>query len=530
VTQGRAVLRLVSRRRRPRITLRIVVARWVPLGAGLVASVALATGAGNGRSEPAGNGVAVLQHHMNPTRDGHYVDPAFTRAAASRLHRDPGVHAPLRGPVYAQPLFWAATRSGEKDLVIVATEQNEVSALDAASGAPLWRRKIGAPVARRDLPCGNIDPLGITGTPIIDAGSRTIFLDAMTTLDGGKTGRHLIAALAVDDGAMRPGWPVDASTLRAGSFAFNAEAQNQRGALARLGGTVYVPYGGHFGDCADYHGWVVGVPIDAPRSAKAWATRARGGGIWAPGGIASDGHALFVATGNTMDASTWSDGEAIIRLGPGPTFTPRTDDFFAPADWRALDESDRDLGGAGPVLIDVPGPGPGALVVALGKDGKAYLIDRKRMGGIGGALVTKPVARGSIITAAAAYTTARGNYVVFKGSGRDCPGGKTGDLTALRIEPASPPSVSVAWCAEQHGAGSPIVTTTDGRSEAIVWSVGAEGDNRLRGFDGDTGQVIFDGGGATEAMSQVRRYQTPIVARGRIFVAADTELYAFTLR
>jgi hypothetical protein len=168
--------------------------------------------------------------------------------------------------------------------------------------------------------------------------------------------------------------------------------------------------------------------------------------------------------------------------------------------------------------------------VALGKDGNAYLIDRTRMGGVGGAVAARRVSADAIIGAAAAYTTGRGTYVVFPGSGIGCPRGWAGDLTAIRIGAASPPTITVAWCADQHGRGSPIVTTPDGRSEPIVWSVGAGGDGRLRGFDGETGQVVFDGGGPGDAMSGVQRYQTPIVAKGRIFVAGDREVYAFTTR
>jgi hypothetical protein len=297
-----------------------------------------------------------------------------------------------------------------------------------------------------------------------------------------------------------------------------------------LGGTLYVPYGGHFGDCGDYHGWVVGVPTGRRASTRAWATRATGGGVWAPGGIASDGGSLYVATGNTFGASSWGDGEAVIRLGPGPSFSREPADFFAPATWAALDQADADLGGSGPILVDIPGAKPSRLVVALGKDGNAYLIDRSRMGGIGGAVAARRVSADAIIGAAAAYATGRGTYVVFPGRGIGCPRGPAGDLTAIRIGAASPPTITVAWCADQHGRGSPIVTTPDGRSEAIVWSVGAGGDGRLRGFDGETGQVVFDGGGAGDAMSGVERYQTPIVAKGRIFVAGDREVYAFTTR
>ena len=97
----------------------------------------------------------------------------------------------------------------------------------------------------------------------------------------------------------------------------------------------------------------------------------------------------------------------------------------------------------------------------------------------------------------------------------------------MRITATAPPGVVTAWCANQHGLGSPMVTTTDGTAEAIVWSLGAEGDQRLHGFDGDTGQVVYAGGGAGDALGSVRRYQTPILAKGRIFVAADGAVRAF---
>ena len=490
------------------------------LGLGVVAAVAPAA------ASPSG---AVLQYHKNATRDGHYVDPAVRRSAAPRLHRDPAFRSSVPGPTYAQPLFWAATRPNEKDLLFVVTAQDRVYALDASTGAEVWQRSLGTPVGRAQLPCGNLDPLGVTGTPVIDAASRTLFVAALTTAaDGART--HRLAALSIDDGSMRRGWPVDVAAAGPESFAFKAAVQNQRGALALLGGTLYVPYGGHFGDCGDYHGWVVGVPTGRRASARAWATRATGGGIWAPGGIASDGGSLYVATGNTFGASSWGDGEAVIRLGPGPSFSREPADFFAPATWAALDQADADLGGSGPILVDIPGARPSRLVVALGKDGNAYLIDRSRMGGIGGAVAARRVSADAIIGAAAAYATGRGTYVVFPGRGIGCPRGPAGDLTAIRIGATSPPTITIAWCADQHGRGSPIVTTPDGRSEAIVWSVGAGGDGRLRGFDGETGQVVFDGGGPGDAMSGVERYQTPIVAKGRIFVAGDREVYAFTTR
>jgi hypothetical protein len=491
-------------------------------GTGSTSSSGGTSGGGTG----AGN-ASVLQHHKNATRDGVYVDDAFTVAAAGKLHRDKTWNATIAGPTYAQPLYFEGGPGG-KDVVIVATEQNEVSALDAADGSVVWRKTLGAPAQRGTLPCGNISPLGITGTPVIDAASRTLFLDAMTTDSGAP--KHMIHALSLDDGSPKSGWPVDVSaTAKAGGTAFDSSVQNQRGALLVLGGTLYVPYGGHWGDCGNYHGWVVGVPLDKPGSPMAWATRGRAGGVWAPSGISSDGTSLFVSTGNTSGATTWSDGEAVIRLPQSLAFTQAPDDFFAASNWQQLDQGDVDIGGVGPVLFSVKGATPSDLAIGLGKDGNAYLMGRDKLGGIGGQVSMMKASTAQIITAAAAYTTAQNTYVVFKGAGMGCPSGQ-GQVTALKVSAASPPVLSVAWCAGGSGQGSPIMTTTDGTAEPIVWWVSAEGDNKLRGFNGDTGAVVFNGGGADEQMAAVNRFQTPIVAKGRIFVAGANAVYAFTVK
>jgi hypothetical protein len=473
-------------------------------------------------------GGSVLEHHNGPRRTGVYLDPTLTRAAAATFHLDPTFQATVSGAVYAQLLYFAGGPGG-RDLVVAATEQNEVVALDATSGAAVWTRHLGAPVPRSALPCGNIDPLGITGTPVIDAPARRLYLDAMTTPDGGATKRHLVFALSLDDGATAAGWPVDVSArVSAGGVAFDSAVQNQRGALALVGGTLYLPFGGHWGDCGSYHGWLVGIPVANPAAATGWATRARGGGAWAPSGVASDGTSLFIATGNTFGAATWQDGEALLRFSAGPSFSGQPGDYFAPSDWASLDATDTDLGGTGPVLLDVPGATPSALLAGLGKDGKLYLVNRANLGGIGGQVAVARVASNEIINAAAAYTTAQGSYLVFKGTGIACPAGQSGDLTAVRVTASSPPQVAVAWCASQEGLGSPMVTSTDGSAQVVVWGLGAEGDGRLHGFDGDTGQVVFAGGGAGDALGQSRRYHTPILAKGRIFLAVDGAVRALT--
>jgi outer membrane protein assembly factor BamB len=490
----------------------------------------------NGCSSPTGNPTptpvsvaddSVLEHHHHPNRDGVYLIPELTKAHAATLTIDPTFAPTVSGQTYAQPLYLVDPTG--QDVLFVATEQNQVSAFSAATGAALWQRTLAPPIRRSALPCGNIDPLGITGTPVIDPTSRTIFFDAMTDAGGG-TARQKIYALSVDDGSTRRGWPIDLnSILSSGGVAFDSQVQNQRPALALLNGRVYVGYGGHAGDCGTYYGWLVGVPIDNPASLGVFRTRDAGVAIWAPGGIASDGAALYATTGNGFGGPEWGDSEAVLRLLPGPVFTQTPQNYFVPANWPQLDASDLDLGGTGPLLVDLPGAVHGQLAIALGKDGKLYAVDRTNLGGIGGALLTMTVASNAIINAAATYHTPRGTYVVFKGNGVNCPNGRSGNVTAVRLLPSEPISAEIAWCAQSGGLGSPMVTQTerDG-GDTIVWVVGAEGDEKLHGFDGDDGSEVFGGGTASETMSGgVRRYVTPIAAKGRILVAGDNRVYAF---
>lgn len=493
------------------------------------------SGAGS-TGTPASGSASVLEYHKNPSRDGHYVDAAFTREAAAKIHKDSAFTAMVTGPTYAQPLYFEGGANG-KDIVIVATESNEVSAFDAMSGAMVWRTMVASAGPGGGGPggcsLGNITPLGVTGTPVIDAASRTLFLDAMST--GGK---HQIYALSVDDGKVKSGWPVDVSTLKAGSLAFNSPAQNQRGALAIVNGIVYVPYGGHYGDCGDYHGWVVGVPVNDPKAALAWATRGSAGGVWAPSGVASDGMAVWIATGNTMaqpaggsfpsfsSPGTWSDGEAIIRLPGDLNFKADTKDFFAAENWAALDNMDSDVGGSGVVLFDVPGATPSKLAIALGKDGSAYLANRDNLGGMGGQ-VGKPIKVSSeaIMQAAVAYNTPTGTFVTMRARGSMCSGGN-GALTSIKISAASPPAISGGWCGGASSTGSPIVTTTDGMSNSIVWYVAG---TKLIGLNGETGAEVFNGGAAGDAVTSANKWQTPIVAKGRLYYASSNQLHAFTL-
>jgi len=483
--------------------------------AGALAATLALTGAAHADS-------SVLTYHGALDRSGRYVVPGLTYERARGLHLDPSFHATFRGNVYAQPLMWREPGSG-KALLIVATDQDEVYAIDAESGAQIWARSLGEPVPRSALPCGNLPTLGVTGTPVIDPKRATLYLDAMVM--HGDEPRHEVYALKLADGSIEPGWPVDVATALKGSF--TPAVQNERGALALFDGHVFVPYSGHFGDCGDYHGTVVGVSESDPAKVESFATRARGGGIWGQGGVTGDGKSLFVATGNTFGARAWGDGEAVLRLGPGLARPVDSHDYFAPSNWSFLDGTDRDLGSTAPIPIDVPSAkGVRRLIFAIGKAGDAYLLDRDNLGGIGRAVASAHVMANVTIASPAVWSAGDSVFVALQGYGANCPPGKTGKgLVALKIRADPQLSIETAWCAAVAGnRGTPIVTTAEGGADPIVLIVGAEADNRLYAFRGDNGELIAS---PPQGMRGFRRFETLIAAGGRLYAASGGQVYAF---
>jgi hypothetical protein len=464
---------------------------------------------------PANAQVNVTQKNNNLSRDGHYIDAVFTPGNAANLTRDMSFNGTISGNVHAQPLYIEGGPNGP--MIIVVTASNNVYALNANTGVPIWSRTDIGPAVTSGLNCGNINPVGIIGTPVIDLATRSLFFDALIQ---GNPIKHFVYSLNVDTGATNPNWPADLNNAGIGFISLD---QEDRGALALVNGIVYVPFSGYLGDCGNYHGWVVGVHIDNPSIVGGWATAAQGGGIWGHSGVASDGTNMFVITGNTFGTTpgNWMGGEAIVRLQAGPVFTGNPTDFWAPANWHDLDVGDTDLGGCSAILIDVPGATPSQLVLALGKDGNAYLVNRNNLGGVAGPVTSLGVDGTLLGQSSTTYTTGQGTYFVFRAGGSQ--------IKAYKVTATNPPAIVSAWNASQSGQGSPWVTTTDGTHNAIVWVVGAQGDHRLHGYNGDTGAVVFDGGGDDELMTGDRKWNSGMVARGSVYVANDNKVYKFNV-
>jgi hypothetical protein len=489
-------------------------------------------------------GASILRARKHLNRDGVFAGTGITKASVATFGRDVNFSGAVIGRVYASPLYVDSGVRGS-GVLFVATASNYVYALGEADGKPLpgWPIDAGEPAQQPGTlaKCLNVTPIGITGTPAIDLATRLIVFDAVTGDAQQNVGAHTIQAWSIDAPTKGPVWAVD---VAAKWPAFVPRYQQQRSAVLIVGGVAYVTFGS-FDDCGPYHGWIIAVPLDNPAGAQAYMTPVVGGGLWGPGGPASDGTSVFAVTGNriehlVLDASPpWAGSNMVFRFDPSLTFTGNPTDFFVPADWDDLDRHDEDLGGSGPLVVDAPGLTPSALVVALGKNGKAYLLDRNNLGGFdGGPVASTTIFRGTqspvgvMINAAAWATISSGTYIVTKGyvnaTAFDCPSPPDAavyDLVAVRLDPSAPNDMTTAWCAATGALGSPSITMSDESNDAIVWTEGAEGDNALHAWDLATGTPLYSSDANT--LGPAHRFSAPIATPGRVLVAGDGALYAF---
>jgi outer membrane protein assembly factor BamB len=327
--------------------------------------------------------------------------------------------ARLDGAVYGQPLVVGG-------LVIAGTENNTVYALDRSSGRVAWRRHLGTPVQQDQLLCGNIFPLGITGTPVYDRGNGLVYAVAEMSVAGRV--HHVLFGLSVANGAVRVERDIPAPDG-------HPENDQQRPGLTIEGGRVYVAFGGLAGDCGQYRGTVVGVPLTGAGALISFMTpTSREGAIWGTGGpVIGPRGDLWVSTGNgaTVVGTRYDGSDSVLRLSP----RLRQVDFFAPATWALENGVDLDLGSSQPVLA------AGNATFIMGKSAIGYLLDTLSMGGIGHQLAAMPIcpALGAAAVAGA---------VVYE----PCDSGMAAIAVNARLR-----QIRVLWRGPEGAAGSPVV-------------------------------------------------------------------------
>jgi uncharacterized protein (TIGR03437 family) len=455
------------------------------------------------------------------------------------------------GNVFAEPLYVAAApmaTGGVRNIVLVVTDHDSAYAFDAddiagADPGPLWQVSFlnasrgVTTVPWQDVNCPVIYPeIGITGTPVIDSATYTIYLVAFTketASDGTVSYVHRLHALDIRSGRELSTSPVEIEASAAGTgdggttVTFVPESYKQRAALLLSNGVVYTAWSSEC-DLGQYHGWIIGYSADTLQRVAVYNDTPNGSGasFWGAGaGPAADSTGnLFVVSANgtfTAGEGVAEDlGDSIIRLSPAGGLT--VTDYFTPFNQLYLSDNDLDLGSSGALLLP-PEAGSAAhrnLLVAAGKEGCIYLIDRDSMGGYGiesdqGAVQTMPGAVQSVFGAPAYFS---GN-VYFSGAGDS--------LKAFRIAKASlsPAPASNSSMTLASPGSSPVISA-NGAQNGIVWALElGKGMGALHAFDAaDLSTELF-----RDAPGSYVQFSAPMVADGKVFVGTLDSLVVYGL-
>jgi len=483
-------------------------------------------GGASGGTGPSAD-TSVTQRGGDNARTSHWVHSSLTNANMAKMALDTNFKANFTGELTGTPLFLAGATPGTGRF-FVATTENDLYALDETTGAPVWTKphNIGGYLDYAPI-CGS-DPKdhGIVSTPVIDAAAHKIFLAAAMT-----DGHHEIHALSTDTGdEVSGGWPVDVSKINN----FPSDVQNQRSALSLVNGILYVAFGGYCGDAGAYHGWVVAVNSADPTKVGSWSTLHQQEGIWAAGGLASDGNGVFAVTGNAGGVSgdhSKSDSEEIIRITDMATPHRDTANLFFPTEWATpMNSKDLDFGSCSPAVVSVPNAKPSTIIVAPAKPGRVYFLDAGNLGGSLGQFADMAVAdtnSQTLYTTPSAYTAASGVHVAFStGAGSQCPNGNSdNNVMSILLKPSAPgqaPMPSKAWCAPIGGGDtpkrSPISTNSSGSNDPIVWYMNG---SNLNGFNGEDGTVLFGSSKGGSSCGGVHKFTSLIAVGGRIVAGGD---------
>ena len=431
------------------------------------ALVGLAGAASAGTAGHAARRVATdwTSYHGNALRTGRSTSmPAFRGGlhVARRITLD--------GAVYASPIV-------ARGLTIVVTE-NDTAYAFGPSNRLVWKHHLGTPAPQSQLPCGDIFPLGITGTPVYSARTGLVYFAA----EFASPVRHRLFALRVGDGHIVSKRTLDFRGVE-------TRAMQERGALNISGGRVFVPFGGLDGDCGGYKGRVIAWPLTGSGRAVSYTVpTAREAGIWAtPGPVAGPSGNLLVSVGNGASGpgDRYDHSDSVLKLSAGM----RLLDSFSPSTWASDNASDLDLGSQGPAIVS------NKWVFAAGKSGNAYVLRLKRLGGVGGA-----VDRRSLCTSFGGTAVRSG--VVFV----PC----TDGVRAVRIGPNG--GMHEQWHTSSSITGSPVI------GGGVVWALDP-GSGVLHALG-----LAHGGDRASVSVGSVTRFATPALTGRRILVGTTSGL------
>jgi hypothetical protein len=444
--------------------------------------------------------------------------------------------------------------SAAHNVVYVATENDSVYAFDAdqtSVQAPLWHTNFlanGATVpTNTQLNCNDMVPSdGLSGTPVIDASTGTLYVVAMTVEGGNFVYR--LHALDVTTGLDRPGSPVVIQATVSGSgvgsvsgkIAFHPQTERQRAALTLVNGNVYIGFGS-FCDDDPYHGWIlsysastlqqVGAYNDTPNSTR--------GGIWAAGGAVSadeNGNIYYVSGNGGFDANTGGKdyGDSYVELS-GDLKTVKS--YFSPFNQQCLDDEDADLGSGGALLL----PNQSRLIGA-GKEGRIYVMNTNSLGGY--TSVTNPCANqkptnidkvvqelppstiGGLYSNASYWQSASGQQYVYFAGANDTAKAFTLTNGLLSTAPVSHGAETFSFT-----GGNPTVSSNAGATgTGIVWTL--DPTPALRAYDAtNLGKELYNSAqnSMRDGLGSYVKFSAPTVANGEVFVGTKSTVDIFGL-
>jgi len=486
--------------------------------------------------------VSVLTYHNDLGRTGQNLrETALTPASVSSGQFGPLFSYPVDGQVYTQPLYMPGVivpGKGIHNLVFVATEHDSVYAFDADNdlAAPLWHVSFLNPAQRviaaqaSELQCDSITPeVGITGTPVIDPATNTLYVVAMTEEEPSGQFVHQLHALDVATGAERPGSPVEIQASAPGIGDGNETVQfkpwlyKERAGLLLLNGIVYTEWSSHC-DSGNYHGWILGYDATTLRQTSVFTATPNSwaGALW-QGGAApaadSSGSIYIVSANGIFDADRGGSdfGESILKLS-APNLAVR--DYFTPYNADALSDQDIDLGSSGALLLpdEAGSTAHPHLLVTGSKAGTVYLVDRDQMGHFQPGGDTQIVqSLGDSVGPLFGIPAYFHNTVYFSAS--------HDEVKAFSIHngllSAAPDSASSSALLL---LGSVPSISANGVSNGIVWTIAPNA--QLLAYDAsDVSQLLYQG----DTGSFVK-FSTPTIANGKVYVGTSGELLVFGLK
>ncbi|MFZ0829179.1 MAG: pyrrolo-quinoline quinone [Verrucomicrobiia bacterium] len=456
---------------------------------------------------PRARAANVLTQHNDLARTGAYTSETMLTTANVNTNTFGQLFIDgVDGQVYAQPLYVESLSlsNGTHNVVFVCTENNSVYALDAdMGGITYWHTNLGTPYTSG---CSDLTPVvGITGTPVIDLNSGTLYVD--TKLASGPA--HKLHALDIATGSEKFNGPVTISAAN-----FSASVQHQRPGLLLLNGVVYVAFGSHC-DQGSYHGFVLGYnATNLTQQVSAFNVTPNGsmGAVWS-GGMAPAADAsgnIYIMTGNgTFDGNTNFDlSESMIKLNGSLALQ----DYATPTNWSDLNNGDTDLGSGGVVLL------PTHYAVGMGKDGKMYLADVNNMGHVGNFVqVFQAQSSGDTVGKSPVYWQGPGKQYLF--ALHSYSPTKSFEFTGTNINPT--PLGTASFSMNDRCGG--LSLSANGTNNGILWEIGS--DSNLRAYDAvNFPKLLWTGSVGTYV-----KMTCPTVANGKVYVGTSSGLSAWGL-